>query len=92
MITTINNINTSAYLADLSSVYTMLSQHYLGPAVIILCAAFAVMYLVKREIRPMLVMIAMAVLTAVVLYAAPALFSQSSTLVRNGGEIAKQIN
>jgi hypothetical protein len=50
------------------------------------------MYLVKREVRPMLVMIAMAVLVAIVLYAAPALFSQSSTLVRNGGEIAKQIN
>jgi uncharacterized membrane protein len=92
MITTINNINTSAYLADLSSVYTMLSQHYLGPVVIILCACFAVMYLVKREIRPMLVMIAMAAMVAIVIYAGPTLFSQNSTLVRNGAEIAKQVN
>jgi uncharacterized membrane protein len=89
MITTINN---SAYLADLAGVYSTVVQHYLGPVVIILCACFAIMYLVKREVRPMLVMIAMAVLVAIVLYAAPALFSQSSTLVRNGGEIAKQIN
>ena len=92
MITTINNINTSTYLADLSSVYSTVVQHYLGPAVIILCACFAVMYFVKREIRPMLVMIAMAVLVAIVLYAGPALLGQNSTLVRNGGEIAKQIN
>ncbi|XOQ64160.1 MAG: DUF1538 domain-containing protein [Bifidobacterium crudilactis] len=88
----ISEIVSSAYLADLSSVYSMVVQHYLGPAVIILCAAFAVMYLVKREIRPMLVMIAMAVLVAIVLYAAPSLFSQNSAIVRNGGEIAKQIN
>ena len=88
----INNVFGSAYLADLSSVYSTLAQHYLGPVVIMLCACFAVMYFVKREIRPMLVMIAMAVVVAIVLYAAPSLFSQSSTLVRSGGEIAKQVN
>lgn len=85
-------INNSFYLADLSTIYGTVVQHYLGPAVIILCACFAVMYLVKREIRPMLVMIAMAAVVAIVLYAGPALLGQSSTLVRNGGEIAKQIN
>jgi uncharacterized membrane protein len=89
MITTINN---GAYLADLGTIYSTLVQHYLGPVVIILCACFAVMYFVKREVRPMLVMIAMAVVVAIVLYAGPALLGQNSTLVRNGGEIAKQIN
>jgi hypothetical protein len=82
----------SFYLADLSSVYSMLSTHYLGPAVIILAACFAVWYLVKRQLTPMFVMIAMAAIVAIVLYAGPTLFSQNSTLVRNGGEIAKQIN
>jgi uncharacterized membrane protein len=88
MITT----NNSAYLADLTGVYSAVAQHYLGPAVIILTVCFAVWYLVKRQLIPMFVMIAMAALVAIVIYAGPALFSQSSTLVRNGGEIAKQIN
>jgi hypothetical protein len=70
----------------------MLSQHYLGPAVIIMAACFAVWYLVKRQLIPMFVMIAMAMAVAIILYAGPALFGQGSTLVRNGGEIAKQIN
>jgi uncharacterized membrane protein len=85
-------ITTNFYIADLTGIYSAVVQHYLGPVVIILCGCFAVMYLVKREIRPMLVMIAMAAVVAIVLYAGPALLGQNSTLVRNGGEIAKQIN
>jgi chromate transport protein ChrA len=90
--TTINDITTSAYIADLSGVWSALVQHYIGPAIIIITGFFAVMYLVKREIRPMLVFLALAVIVAVVVYAAPALLGQNSTLVRNGGEIAKEIN
>lgn len=90
--TTINDITTSAYIADLSGVWSSLVSHYIGPAIIIITGFFAVMYLVKREIRPMLVFLALAVIVAVVVYAAPALLGQNSTLVRNGGEIAKQIN
>ena len=82
----------AANLADLSGVWSSLVSHYIGPAIIIITGFFAVMYLVKREIRPMLVFLALAVIVAVVVYAAPALLGQNSTLVRNGGQIAKQIN
>lgn len=82
----------AANLADLSSVWSALVQHYIGPAIIIIVGFFAVMYLVKREIRPMLVFLALAAIVAVVVYAAPSLLGQNSTLVRNGGEIAKEIN
>ena len=81
-----------ANLADLSSVWSALVQHYIGPAIIIITGFFAVMYLVKKEIRPMLVFLALAVIVAVVVYAAPSLLGQNSTLVRNGGEIIKQVN
>ncbi|KFJ03990.1 hypothetical protein [Bifidobacterium subtile] len=90
--TTINDITTSAYIADLTGVWSALVQHYIGPAIIIITGFFAVMYLVKREIRPMLVFLALAVIAAVVVYAAPALLGQNSTLVRNGGELVKQVN
>ncbi len=94
MISTINEQLTvhAASLADLSGVWSALVQHYIGPAIIIIVGFFAVMYLVKREIRPMLVFLALAVIVAVVVYAAPSLLGQNSTLVRNGGEIAKEIN
>ena len=82
----------AANLADLSGVWSSLVSHSIGPAIIIITGFFAVMYLVKREIRPMLVFLALAVIVAVVVYAAPALLGQNSTLVRNGGQIAKQIN
>lgn len=89
---TLSNITTSAYIADLSGVWSALVQHYIGPAIIIITGFFAVMYLVKNQIRPMLVFLALAVIVAVVVYAAPSLLGQNSTLVRNGGEIAKQVN
>lgn len=82
----------AANLADLTSVWSALVQHYIGPAIIIITGFFAVMYLVKNQIRPMLVFLALAVIVAVVVYAAPSLLGQNSTLVRNGGELAKQIN
>ncbi|MFT8704647.1 hypothetical protein [Bifidobacterium aquikefiricola] len=90
--TTINDITTSAYIADLTGVWSTLVQHYIGPAITIITGFFAVMYLVKNQIRPMLVFLALAAIVAVVVYAAPALLGQNSTLVKNGAEIAKQIN
>jgi chromate transport protein ChrA len=89
---TYTTITTATYLADLSGVWSALVQHYIGPAIIIITGFFAVMYLVKREIRPMLVFLALAVIVAVVVYAAPSLLGQNSTLVKNGSELAKQIN
>lgn len=82
----------TAQLADLMGVYGLVVQHYLGPFVIIGAAVFAVWFFIKKQPRPMFVMIATALLTAVILYAAPAIMGQQSTLVRNGSEIAKQIN
>lgn len=50
------------------------------------------MYLIKMQIRPFLVYLALAVIVAIVIYAAPALLGQNSNLVKNGGEIVKQVN
>lgn len=83
---------TTAYLADLSSVWSALVSHYIGPAIIIIVGAMSVMYLVKHQIRPFVVYLALAIIVAITIYAAPALLGQQSTLVRNGGEIARQIN
>lgn len=83
---------TSAYIADLSSVYSTLVQHYLGPVVIIVAAITAVWFFIKRQPRPLFVSLATALLTAIVLYAAPAIVGQQSTLVQNGATIAKQVN
>jgi hypothetical protein len=85
-------ITLAAQLADLTSVYNALVQHYLGPFVIIGAAVFAVWFFIKKQPRPLLVSLATALLTAVILYAAPAIMGQQSTLVKNGSEIAKQIN
>jgi hypothetical protein len=82
----------TAQLADLSSVYGLVVQRYLGPFVIIGAAVFAVWFFIKKQPRPLLVSLATALLTAVILYAAPAIMGQQSTLVKNGSEIAKQIN
>ena len=89
---TLYTITTTTYIADLSGVWAALVQHYIGPAIIIIVGAFAVMYLAKHQLRPMLVFLALAVMVAVGVYAAPALLGQQSTLVKNGGEIARQIN
>jgi hypothetical protein len=86
------NITSTYILADLTSIYSTLVQHYLGPVVIIGAAAFALWFFIKRQPRPLLVSLATALLTAVILYAAPAVVGQQSTLVKNSSDIAKQIN
>jgi hypothetical protein len=85
-------ITNTYILADLTSVYSTLVQHYLGPVVIIVAAITAVWFFIKRQPRPLFVSLATALLTAIVLYAAPAIVGQQSALVKNSSEIAKQIN
>ncbi len=85
-------ITTTAYIADLSGVWAALVSHYIGPAIIIIVGAMSVAYLVKRQLRPFVVYLVLAIIVAIVIYAAPALLGQNSTLVRNGGEIVKQVN
>lgn len=85
-------LTTTAYIADLSGVWAALVRGYIGPAIIIIVGAMSIMYLIKMQIRPFLVYLALAVIVAITIYAAPALLGQQSTLVKNGGEIARQIN
>jgi hypothetical protein len=85
-------MNTTYILADLTGVYSLVVQHYLGPFVIIGAAVFALWFFIKKQPRPLLVSLATALLTAVILYASPAIVGQQSTLVQNGATIAKQIN
>jgi uncharacterized membrane protein len=92
MNTYISSLATTAYIADLSGVWASLVRGYIGPAIIIIVGCMSVMYLVKHQIRPMLVFLALAIIVAITIYAAPALLGQNSTLVKNGGEIARQIN
>jgi hypothetical protein len=82
----------TAQLADLMGVYGLVVQHYLGPFVIIGAAIFALWFFIKKQPRPLFVSLATALLTAIILYAAPAIVGQQSTLVKNGATIAKQIN
>ncbi len=89
---TLYTITTATYIADLSGVWASLVSHYIGPAIIIIVGAMSVMYLVKHQIRPFVVYLALAVIVAITIYAAPALLGQQSTLVKNGGEIVKQVN
>lgn len=85
-------IYTAAYIADLGGVWAALVRGYIGPAIIIIVGAMSVAYLVKRQLRPFVVYLALAIIVAITIYAAPALLGQNSTLVKNGGEIARQIN
>ena len=85
-------LTTATYLADLSSVWSALVRGYIGPAIIIIVGCMSIMYLVKHQIRPFVVYLALAIIVAIVIYAAPALLGQQSALVKNGGEIARQIN
>ncbi|MCI1642986.1 MAG: hypothetical protein LKI21_00295 [Bifidobacterium crudilactis] len=89
---TLLTLTTTAYLADLTSIYSTLVQHYLGPVVIIGAAVFSLWFFIKKQPRPLFVSLATALLTAIILYAAPATVGQQSTLVKNGATIAKQIN
>lgn len=82
----------SGYIADLNSVWSGLVQQYIGPAIIIIVGFFAIKYLVAKDLRGAISFFALAIMVAIVVYAAPALIGQNSTLVKNGGEIAKQIN
>jgi hypothetical protein len=85
-------LTTSAYIADLSGVWASLVRGYIGPAIIIIVGCMSVMYLVKHQIRPFVMYLALAIIVAITIYAAPALLGQQSTLVHSGGEIVKQIN
>ncbi len=89
---TLYTITTATYIADLSGVWASLVRGYIGPAIIIIVGAMSVMYLAKKQLRPFVVYLALAVIVAITIYAAPALLGQQSTLVKNGGEIARQIN
>ncbi len=85
-------LTTATYLADLSGVWAALVRGYIGPAIIIIVGSMSIMYLVKKQLRPFVVYLALAIIVAITIYTAPALLGQQSTLVRNGGEIVKQIN
>lgn len=89
---TLLTLTTTAYIADLSGVWAALVSHYIGPAIIIIVGAMSVMYLAKKQLRPFVVYLALAIIVAITIYAAPALLGQDSTLVKNGGEIMKQVN
>lgn len=82
----------SGYIADLNSVWSGLVEHYIGPAIIIIAGFFVIKFLVAKDLRGCLSFLALAIIVAIVVYAAPALLGQNSELVKNGGEIAKQIN
>jgi hypothetical protein len=92
MMDSLATLSSAAYIADLNAVYTSVAQHYLGPAVLLIMAFFAVKAFVGKDFRQLFSLIAIGVVVAIIIYAAPSLFSQNSTLVKNGGEIAKQVN
>lgn len=92
MIESLATFSSAGYIADLNSVYVSLAQHYLGPAVLLIMAFFAIKAFVGKDFRQLFSLIAIGAVVAIIIYAAPSLFSQNSTLVKNGGEIAKQVN
>lgn len=82
----------AADVATLQEVWTSIVQKWIGPAVFIIIGACSLKFLFSRQWTQFVAFLALGIIVAAIIYAAPAMFSQNSTLVRGVGDVAKQIN
>lgn len=88
----LDNLVLSSNLADLAGVWSDIVQKWVGPAVFIVLGVFSLKFLFSRQWTQFISFLALGVIVAVVIYVAPSMFGQNSTLVKNVGGVAQKIN
>lgn len=88
----LDNLILSANLADLQGVWESIVQKWVGPAVFIVLGVMSLKFLFSRQWTQFISFIALGVIVAVIIYVAPTMFGQSSSLVKSVGDVAKQVN
>lgn len=86
------NLVLASDLADLQGVWTSIVQKWIGPAVFIILGCMSLKFLFSREWTKFISFLALGAIVAVVIYVAPALFSQTGSITQSAGEVAKQIS
>lgn len=88
----INDIMLTADIADLQTVWNDIVSKWIGPAVFIVLGCLSLKFLMNRQWNQFISFLAIGAMVAVVIYVAPAMFSQSSQLVHSMSDTAKQIS
>lgn len=79
----------AGYLAGIDALTNELTQKYIGPILICFTVVMALVFLFKKEIRPMLSFLGVALLAAVIIYLAPWAFGPNGPLVNRGKELGQ---
>lgn len=87
-----NNIVMAADMADLQAVWNSIVGKWIGPAVFIVLGCLSLKFLLNRQWSQFISFLAIGAAVAVVIYVAPAMFSQNSQLVHSVSDTAKQIS
>ena len=87
-----NGIIFSSDIATLQEVWNDIVAKWIGPAVFIVLGCLSLKFLMNRQWSQFISFLAIGAMVAVVIYVAPAMFSQSSQLVHSMSDTAKQIS
>lgn len=82
----------SSDIATLQEVWNSIVSKWIGPAVFIVLGCLSLKFLLNRQWSQFISFLAIGAMVAVVIYVAPAMFSQSSNLVHSVSDTAKQIS
>lgn len=92
LVVALSNLVLSTDIATLNEVWTDVVQKWVGPAIFIIIGAFSLKFLFSREWSKFISFLALGIIVAVIVFVAPKLFGQDSTLVKNVGGVAEKVN
>lgn len=76
----------------LSGLQTTITNNWVGPIFIVVVGAVGITFLVKREIRKLMVFLLIAAIVGVLVYGASGLFGSSGSLNKSANNIATNVN
>lgn len=76
----------------LSNLQSTISTNWVGPIFIIVVGAVGITFLVKREIRKLIIFLVIAAIVGVLVYGASGLFGSSGALNKSATNIANNVN
>lgn len=87
-----NFLSLLAFNAGLGTVQTNLVNNWIGPIYIVLVAAGAIIFLIQREIRKLLVFFIIAAVVGVLVFLGPQLFGSGGNVTRATKNVTDGIN
>lgn len=78
--------------SGLSGLQSTLTSDWIGPIFLVIVGAVGITFLIKREIRKLIVFLVIAAIVAMLVYASGSVFGQNQGLTNTASSLAGQVN